>query len=390
MSLSFAPPLTAFLSGRADSFPIQTPSTVSELAGILKECQGQKVLPLGHGSKWGWAHSVEPVDRILSTRGLRRLIDHAAADLTVTVEAGMTLVELQQILAEQGQWWPVDPLYPDWATLGGIIATADTGSLRWRYGGIRDLLLGITWVRADGEVAKAGGRVVKNVAGYDLMKLFTGSLGSLGILTQVSLRLYPLPAAQSALLATGSLPELEALCRQVLAGPVSPVGVDLWLRAEGSQVWLSFHGSERGIAEQIAQTRRLAPLELTLQEVSTGALPMPQPGSGSGSGEVLAKFGCLPSQSLATLQQFQVLFPGAQVQLHRGCGLGRAWLTQPDQGSLVQLQHHLKSVGGFLTLLEAPPALKRALAPDFGPTAMLMRKLRQQFDPASTLCPSLM
>lgn len=173
---------------------------------------------------------LETVDLILSTRGLRRLIDHAAADLTVTVEAGMTLAELQQILAEQGQWWPVDPLYPNWATVGGIIATADTGSLRWRYGSIGDLVLGITWVRADGEVAKAGGRVVKNVAGYNLTRLFTGSLGSLGILTQVTLRLYPLPAAQATLLATGALADLEVLARQVLNAPVSPAGVDLWLR----------------------------------------------------------------------------------------------------------------------------------------------------------------
>jgi glycolate oxidase FAD binding subunit len=377
--------LATLLSDPGDPLPIQTPSTVSELAGILKECQGRKVLPLGQGSKWGWAHSVEPVDLVLSTRGLRRLIDHAAADLTVTVEAGMTLAELQPILAERGQWWPVDPLYPDRATLGGIIATADTGSLRWRYGGIRDLLLGIAWVRADGEVAKAGGRVVKNVAGYDLMKLFTGSLGSLGILTQVSLRLYPLPAAQSTLLAIGSLPELEVLCQQVLTGPVNPVGVDLWLRAEGSQVWLSFHGSERAIAQQMAQTRRLAPAGLTLQEVNPDSLPLPQPGSGA----VLAKFGCLPNQSLATLEQFQTLFPGAQVQLHRGCGLGRAWLVQPEVGSLMQLQRYLKSAGGFLLLLEAPPALKRALAHDFGPAASLMRKLKQHFDPAGTFSPSL-
>ncbi|MEN9222011.1 MAG: FAD-binding oxidoreductase [Thermostichus sp. BF3_bins_97] len=384
--MSFAPPLAAFLSGQPDSLSIQIPSTVAELAGILKECRGQKVLPLGNGSKLGWAHSAEPVDQILSTRGLCRLIDHAAADLTVTVEAGMTLAELQQILAEQGQWWPVDPLYSDWATVGGIIATADTGSLRQRYGGIRDLLLGITFVRADGEVAKAGGRVVKNVAGYDLMKLFTGSLGSLGILTQVSLRLYPLPAARSGLLATGSLQDLEVLCQRVLAGQVSPVGVDLWLRAEGSQLLLTFHGSERVIAEQITQTRQLAPVELAWQEVNPGALPMPQPSSEG----VLAKWGCLPNQSLAALQQFQTLFPEAQVQLHRGCGLGRAWIKNPERGSLAQLHHFLKSAGGFLTLLEAPQALKATLAYDFGPATLLMRKLRQQFDPASTLCPNLM
>ncbi|MFS8969343.1 FAD-binding oxidoreductase [Synechococcus sp. 'PEA 65AY6A-5F PE A'] len=383
--MAFSPPLTDFLSGQAAPIPIQTPSTVPELAQLLKECRERKVLPLGQGSKWGWAPRLEAVDLILSTRGLRRLIDHAAADLTATVEAGMTLGELQAILAERGQWWPVDPLYPDWATVGGIVATADTGSLRWRYGGIGDLLLGITWVRADGEVAKAGGRVVKNVAGYNLTRLFAGSLGSLGILTQATLRLYPLPAAQATLVATGSLPDLEALARQVLRARVSPVGVDLWLKAEGPQLCLHFHGSERVIAQQMTQVQQLAPAGLSWQEARPEAPPLPS----RRAGMVLAKFGCLPSQSLATLEQFQSLFPDAQVQLHRGCGLGRAWISQPEVGSLLQLQRHLKSVGGFLLLLEAPAALKTALAHDFGPTATLMRKLKQQFDPAAIFSPSL-
>lgn len=383
--MAFSPALAAFLSSQATAIPIQTPSTVAELAQILRECQGRKVLPLGQGSKWGWAPCLETVDLILSTRGLRRLIDHAAADLTATVEAGMTLAELQQILAEQEQWWPVDPLYPDWATVGGIIATADTGSLRWRYGSIGDLVLGITWVRADGEVAKAGGRVVKNVAGYNLTRLFTGSLGSLGILTQVTLRLYPLPAAQATLLATGALADLEVLARQVLNAPVSPAGVDLWLRGEGSQLWIHFHGSERVVAQQTALVQRLAPAGLSWQEVRPGAPPLPLPRSGM----VLAKFGCPPSQSLATLEQFQSLFPSAQVQLHRGCGLGRAWIPQPEQGSLLQLQRHLQAAGGFLVLLEAPPALKTALAPNFGPTATLMQRLKQQFDPAGIFGPRL-
>jgi len=381
--MAFSPALATFLSSQAAPIPIQTPSTVAELARLLKECQGQKVLPLGQGSKWGWAPRLEAVDLILSTRGLCRLIDHAAADLTATVEAGMTLAELQAILAERGQWWPVDPLYPDWATVGGVIATADTGSLRWRYGSIGDLVLGITWVRADGEVAKAGGRVVKNVAGYNLTRLFAGSLGSLGILTQVTLRLYPLPAAQATLLAAGALPDLETLARQVLSAPVSPVGVDLWLGAGGSQLWIHFHGSERGIAHQMTQVQQLAPAGLSWQEARPGALPLPSPRLGM----VLAKFGCLPSQSLATLEQFQSLFPNAQVQLHRGCGLGRAWIPQAERGSLLQLQRYLQAAGGFLVLLEAPADLKTALAPDFGPTATLMHRLKQQFDPAGIFSP---
>ncbi|MFQ3584613.1 MAG: FAD-binding oxidoreductase [Cyanobacteriota bacterium] len=395
--MSLSPHLAAFLASQPHPPKIETPSTVAELAELLKEYsrnRGEQTLWVaGNGSKLSWGNPTGSVDLLVSTRGLHRLIDHAAADLTVTVEAGMTLAELQQILAEKRQWWPVDPLYPDWATLGGILATADTGSLRQRYGGIRDLILGITFVRADGEVAKAGGRVVKNVAGYDLMKLFTGSLGSLGIVTQVSLRLYPLPAAQGCLKGTGSLMALEEFCQQLLRAKVSPVGLDLGLDEGEPYVAILFHGSERVIAEQMAQTRFLGEALHWQEEVKEGLAATTEVGRGlmtlqpssTRSETVLMKFGCLPNRSLGVLQQFQALFPGCWVQLHRGCGLGRAWVANPEEGCLERLQQHLKSAGGFLTLLEAPPPLKAALASDLGPAGFLMDKLRQQFDPARTL-----
>lgn len=395
--MSLSPHLAAFLASQPHPPELYTPSTVVELAQLLKEHleshSGRTLLVAGNGSKLSWGNPTGSEVRLVSTRRLNRLIDHAAADLTVTAEAGMTLVELQQILAEKGQWWPVDPLYPDWATLGGIIATADTGSLRQRYGGIRDLILGITFVRADGAVAKAGGRVVKNVAGYDLMKLFTGALGSLGILTQVSLRLYPLPAAQGYLKGTGSLMDLEGLCQQLWQAKISPVGLDLRLDGGEPDVVILFHGSGRVIAEQMAQTRALGEALHWQDEVITEITTMPPEAgwvlttllpSAIPSETVLVKFGCLPNQSLGVLQQFQTLFPGCWVQLHRGCGLGRAWLANPDRGSLEQLRQHLKSVGGFLSLLEAPSSLKAALAQDLGPAGILMDKLRQQFDPART------
>ncbi|MEN9202381.1 MAG: FAD-binding oxidoreductase [Thermostichus sp. DG_1_6_bins_120] len=388
--MSASPYLAAYLSSRPNPAKLSTPSTVAELTEILKS--GQRLLVAGNGSKLSWGNPTGGEDLLVSTCRLNRLVDHAAADLTVTVEAGMTLAQLQQILAEKGQWWPVDPLYPDWATLGGIIATADTGSLRQRYGGIRDLLLGITFVRADGEVAKAGGRVVKNVAGYDLMKLFTGSLGSLGILTQVSLRLYPLPALQGCLQGRGSLPDLEGFCRQVLQAKLSPVGLDLGLDGGEPYVAILFHGSQPVIAEQVAQTRALGETldwQAKIQEgrvltTTAGQTSTTFPPGGIPSETILVKFGCLPNQSLGVLQEFQALFPGCSVQLHRGCGLGRAWLTHPEKGSLEKLQQHLKSVGGFLTLLQAPSPLKAALALDLGPAGILMDKLRQQFDPRRT------
>ena len=159
---------------------------------------------------------------IVSTQKLDRLIAHAVGDLTVTVEAGMKFAKLQEILATAGQFLPLDPAYPDRASIGGIIATADTGSLRHRYGGVRDLLLGITFVRADGKIAKAGGRVVKNVAGYDMMKLFTGAYGTLGILTEVTFRVYPLPTTEGTVILTGAADKLANLAKILLSKYFDP------------------------------------------------------------------------------------------------------------------------------------------------------------------------
>lgn len=169
------------------------PTSETQLAEVMA-CAHQnqwRVLPCGAGSKLVWGGLGQGVDLAISTARLNQIIDHAVGDMTLTAQAGLTLAELTPKLAAVNQFLPLDPAYPDRATLGGIVATGDTGSLRQRYGGVRDMLIGLSLVRYDGQIAKAGGRVVKNVAGYDLMKLFTGSYGSLGIISQLTFRLFP-------------------------------------------------------------------------------------------------------------------------------------------------------------------------------------------------------
>ena len=134
---------------------------------------------------------------------LNQVVEHGEEDLVITVQAGMKIKDLNNFLASKGQFLPIDPFFEEEATVGGVVATANNLSWRQRYGGVRDLILGLSFVRADGEVVKAGGKVVKNVAGYDLMKLFTGSYGSLGIITQVTFRLYPLVAHSSSIFVGG-------------------------------------------------------------------------------------------------------------------------------------------------------------------------------------------
>ncbi len=140
------------------------PNTQAELADVIAYAKQHQlgILPCGKGSKLHWGGLVKNVNLIVSTQRLNQLIEHAVGDLTVTVEAGMSVHQLQQILAATGQFLALDPAYPETATIGGIIATGDTGSLRQRYRGVRDQILGISFVRSDGKIAKAGGREVIN------------------------------------------------------------------------------------------------------------------------------------------------------------------------------------------------------------------------------------
>ncbi|NES72750.1 MAG: FAD-binding oxidoreductase, partial [Okeania sp. SIO2D1] len=170
---------------------------------------------------------VSQVDLVVSTQKLNRIVEHAVEDLTVSVEAGVKLADLQQRLRAAGQFLPLDPAYPETATLGGILATADAGSWRQRYGGVRDLVLGLSVVRADGEIAKAGGKVVKNVAGYDLMKLFVASYGTLGIISEVTLRTYPLLKASQTVAAAGDESAIAKLTESLLCSALTPTAIDL-------------------------------------------------------------------------------------------------------------------------------------------------------------------
>src|SRR5258708_1378782 len=171
------------------------PGTERELAEILRLSNeaGLAVIPRGGGTKLGWANPPARADLILSTARLSKIIEHAWADLTVSVESGCTIQTLQETLAQHGQRLALDPLWPRKATIGGVLSTNDSGALRLRFGALRDLIIGVTIALPDGTLASSGGKVVKNVAGYDLPKLVTGGLGTLGVITRAVFRLHPLP-----------------------------------------------------------------------------------------------------------------------------------------------------------------------------------------------------
>jgi glycolate oxidase FAD binding subunit len=181
---------------------VALPSSEAEVAAVLREAALAEmvVVPWGAGTRQDLGRPLERVDLVLSLEKLNRVVDYVPADMTITVEAGMRFAELQALTARHGQTVSLDPPRAAGATIGGIVATAAAGPRRMAYGGVRDFLLGARVALPDGRVIKAGGKVVKNVAGYDLSKLFAGSLGTLGVITEVSLKLRPLPADSRTLL----------------------------------------------------------------------------------------------------------------------------------------------------------------------------------------------
>jgi glycolate oxidase FAD binding subunit len=174
---------------------------IQEVLGYAAE-GGLSVIPAGSGTKLGVGNPPEQVDLVLSTSRLDQVLEYEPADLTVTVEAGIRLATLQEGLAKHGQYLSLDPPYADRCTIGGMTATNASGPSRLRYGSTRDLVLGMRVVQSSGTVVKSGGKVVKNVAGYDLSKLYLGSFGTLGVIAEVSLKLQPLPELERTVLLT--------------------------------------------------------------------------------------------------------------------------------------------------------------------------------------------
>ena len=384
------------------SLAVQMPTTASELAELVTIAHHQRspLLVAGNSSKLDWGGVVTEAKTIVSTQKLDRLVAHAVGDLTVTVEAGMRFDRLQQILATAGQFLPLDPAYPLQATIGGIIATADTGSLRHRYGGVRDFLLGINFVRADGKIAKAGGRVVKNVAGYDMMKLFTGSYGTLGILTEVTLRVYPLPPNSGTVVLTGGVKQLVEVAKILLASTLTPIAVDVLSRAFSQQLGIGntpslavkFATLPASIAEQSAQLLDIAS-KLGLTGVSWQGEQAEQLWNGIqtgiwGTSLIGCKLGVRSTAAVATISRLDDLTDNiSKGVIHLGSGIGACAINRATDIST--LRSHCESAGGFLSVLQAPVEVKQKI--DVwgyrGNAVALMRALKQQFDPHSILNP---
>src|SRR6266851_2246958 len=255
---------------------VVTPDNKEQVAQViaLAHQHGLTLLARGGGSRMNLGGIPEQVDVLLETTKLTRLLEHEAPDLTCHVEAGITLAALQAQLATKGQWLALDPPDAEQATLGGILASNASGPKRLRYGSARDIVIGLRVVQASGDIARSGGRVVKNVAGYDLNKLYIGSLGTLGIIIEANFKLQPLPISERTFLLTflNAADAMQTVIT-ILGSLLTPSAVELIdaraasdmndffglnLPTNGYTLAVNFEGSVVAIDRQSDETRSLA------------------------------------------------------------------------------------------------------------------------------------
>jgi glycolate oxidase FAD binding subunit len=379
------------------------PGSEPELAAVLRYADGEglAVTPRGGGTKLQWGNPPARADLVLSLARLNQIVEHAWADLTVTVEAGCTVAQLQQVLGPHGQRLALDPLWPERATIGGILSTNDSGALRLRYGGLRDLVIGATLALADGILAASGGKVVKNVAGYDLPKLATGALGTLGVITRATFRLHPIPAFTHTIsIGCATVAEAQTLLLTILDSQLAPSAVQLRLAAEAEpQIDVLFEGTEAGVAAQSGGLRDLVQKSPvpdgsdTVWEARQELWPDPPVGTTTTPLSV-AKLTMLPSDLASTMEALDRIARSATVgwrAVVQATGIG--WLRlEGSQENLAtvaqQLRTDLEASGGSLVLLAQPLGATRLDAwGNAGDALPLMRALKQQLDPHATLNP---
>jgi len=339
---------------------------------------GLAVIPRGGGTKLDWGNPPSRADVVLSMAKLDRVLEHAWADLTVTVEAGCTIDDLQRTLAQHGQRLAIDVLWPGRATIGGIVSTNDSGVLRLAYGGLRDLIIGITLVLADGTIARSGGKVVKNVAGYDLPKLATGAMGTLGVITQATFRLHPLPRNTRTLsIALGDRENAQPLLLKLEAASLAHAALQVRFGSNASpEIDILLEGTEAGIASQQAMIRELAGPAVVRDAPPDVWIARER----LAESRVVAKVSVLPTRIVPTIEAIQAMALGDWSAVVQATGIG--WLAL--EAPLEKLRARVEADGGSLAILRGPRTDSWG---DVGDALPLMRAVKQQFDPKGTLNP---
>jgi glycolate oxidase FAD binding subunit len=387
------------------------PHDFAELAALLAQATAERlaVTPWGAGTRQHLGRLAAPGAYRLELGALDRVIDYVPEDLTITLEAGVTIGAAQKLLAARGQWLPWDPPGGEAATIGGLLASGASGALRLSAGTPRDWVLGMQVVLADGRSAKSGGRVVKNVAGYDMHKLHLGALGTLGVIAEVTLKVMPLPEQQASLLAGfDTLAQTLSAAEVLRASPLAPLALALTTQAsarlhpvladfstcqESHFVLLArFGGAPLAVSRQVrlavqrAEEQGAKCLELTEAEGGAAWAALSELLEGGRQG-VLLRCGHPVAQLEAALAALGMREPSVELLALPGAGL--AWLRLPATtgAQLVALRAPLVACGAYLVVEDAPASLRASLD-IWGPPPpgiALMRQLKHQWDPASIL-----
>jgi glycolate oxidase FAD binding subunit len=395
---------------------VVTPGRVEEVAQIvtLTNSYDLSLLTRGGGSRMSVGGLPERIDVLLETNTLTQLLEHEAPDLTCHVEAGLTLAALQAQLATKGQQLALDPPDAEQATLGGLLASNASGPKRLRYGSARDLVIGLHVVQANGEVARSGGSVVKNVAGYDLNKLYIGSLGTLGVIVEANFKLQPLPIAERTLLLTytNAIEAMQTIIA-ILGSSLTPSALELIdagaasdmsdffginLPGNGYTLAVDFEGGMVTIDRQIDEARLLARRHGALMGDDLAGEAQNRFWSAvreHTQGSVTCKAAILVSQVGSYLQKVEQVCHRhdleAAIVAHAGNGILYIELRPSDATprlveAIAELRMHAQEAHGSLVVERCPVDLKRRINvwSEPGSDFYLMQRLKNQFDPKGT------
>jgi glycolate dehydrogenase FAD-binding subunit len=406
------------LEGRAPE-AVVFPGSKEEVAAVLGLAADAEVpvIPWGGGTRLGTGSPPARLGLVIGLKRLDRILEHVPGDLTATVEAGITLGALQSALGKQGQWLSLDPAYPERATLGGILASNASGPRRHLYGTCRDLLIGLTVVGADGSIVHGGGKVVKNVAGYDLPKLYVGSFGTLGILVEATLKLRPRPDEDRLVIARFErFADGGAAARAIMASDLIPSALDLvdgeaaralgWSPAGGALL-IGVDGIREQVEWQCGEIARLLqPLAASAPVAVDGpARDQVWRGLGelgrAGMPDVAAimRWGVLPTRLPELMENGAAIARRnslrAALAAHAGVGIATAVLAgrgadaDATVKTLDEWRGMVDGAGGHAILEWAPLGVKERVAvwDEPGPALRLMKALKDHLDPRGILNP---
>ena len=397
---------------------VAEPESVEGVRSAIAEAatHGSSVVPVGGGTRLDIGNRPDSIDLMLSSRRLDRLVRHTPDDLTAAAEAGTTIAGLQGVLAEHGQYLAVDSPLPDRATLGGTLAVGFSGPAKWQYSNVRDCVIGLSVVQADGMLTKSGGQVVKNVSGYDLARMHVGALGTLGMIVEASLKLTPLPRTESTLLSgfpsaitawqAGlavfrsrvvplSLTVFDAQAGTLFDTPAGSQASLLAVRLGGRPLTVerqvrecrSLIEKSDGVALEALDRVEASPLWNGLRDF--GWSDRTRPG-------LLLRAMTTPTEGAAALEALAKCGddgPGPALVGHPAHGtVSAAWFGEaesPPVSALLEARGTVEGLRGCLVIERCPVELSSDIDVwgDPGPALATMRKLKEQFDPARIFNP---